>query len=38
MEWAEARRVELIDRMRRRRGQSYQSNAGWRPHLFTFGG
>ncbi len=37
LEWAEARRVELIDRMRRRRGQSYQSSAGWRPTLFSFG-
>ncbi len=34
-EWAEARRVELIDRMRKRRGQSYQSNGGWRPVLFS---
>ncbi len=37
-EWAEARRVELLDRMRKRRGQSYQSSGGWRPSLFTFGG
>ena len=37
-EWAEARRVELIDRMRKRRGQSYQSNSGWKPTLFSFGG
>ncbi len=36
MEWAEARRVELIDRMRRRRGQSYNSGGG--PRLFSFGG
>jgi uncharacterized membrane protein YkvA (DUF1232 family) len=36
VEWAEARRVELIDRMRRRRGQSYQSSGG--PRLFSFGG
>lgn len=35
-EWAEARRVELIERMRRRRGQSYQSSSG--PRLFSFGG
>ena len=32
-EWAEARRVELIDRMRHRRGMSYQNSEG--PHLFT---
>jgi uncharacterized membrane protein YkvA (DUF1232 family) len=37
-EWAEARRVELIDRMRRRRGQSYQSSGGWKPTLFSFRG
>jgi uncharacterized membrane protein YkvA (DUF1232 family) len=37
VEWAEARRVELIDRMRKRRGQSYQSSGGWKPTLFTFG-
>lgn len=36
-EWAEARRLELIDRMRKRRGQSYQSKDGWKPTLFTFG-
>ncbi|MBX3687790.1 YkvA family protein [Dokdonella sp.] len=38
VDWAEARRVEVIDRMRKRRGQSYQSNDGWRPRLFSFGG
>jgi uncharacterized membrane protein YkvA (DUF1232 family) len=37
-EWAEARRVELIDRMRKRRGQSYQSSDGWKPTLFSFRG
>lgn len=37
-EWAEARRVELIERMRKRRGQSYQSGGGWKPVLFTFRG
>lgn len=37
-EWAEARRVELIERMRKRRGQSYQSSGGWKPVLFTFRG
>ncbi|MEO7063088.1 MAG: YkvA family protein [Dokdonella sp.] len=35
-EWAEARRIELLDRMRKRRGQSYQSSGGTR--LFSFGG
>lgn len=38
VEWAEARRVELIDRMRKRRGQSYQSRVGWKPTLFSFRG
>ncbi|MEP7043342.1 MAG: YkvA family protein [Dokdonella sp.] len=38
LEWAEARRVELIDRMRKRRGQSYQSSGGWKPTLFSFRG
>lgn len=38
VDWAEARRVEVIDRMRKRRGQSYQSSAGWKPRLFSFGG
>ena len=37
VEWAEARRVELIDRMRKRRGQSYQSEGSWKPTLFSFG-
>jgi uncharacterized membrane protein YkvA (DUF1232 family) len=36
VEWAEARRVELIERMRKRRGQSYQSSGGWKPTLFSF--
>ena len=36
LEWAEARRIELIERMRKRRGQSYQSTSGWRPSLFSF--
>ncbi|MEO5559312.1 MAG: YkvA family protein [Dokdonella sp.] len=36
VEWAEARRIELIDRMRKRRGQSYQSGGGWKPTLFSF--
>lgn len=38
VEWAEARRLELIDRMRKRRGQSYQSPGGWKPMLFSFRG
>lgn len=33
-EWAEARRLEIIDRMRKRRAQSYQSSSG--PRLFSF--
>lgn len=37
-EWAEARRIELIERMRKRRGQSYQSGGGWKPVLFSFKG
>lgn len=37
VEWAEARRLELIERMRKRRGQSYQSQNGWKPALFSFG-
>ncbi len=36
VEWAEARRVELIDRMRKRRGQSYHAKGGWKPTLFSF--
>lgn len=38
VDWAEARREEIIDRMRKRRGQSYQSSGGWRPTLFSFKG
>ncbi len=34
-EWAEARRVELIDRMRKRRGQSYQSSQSGGFGLFS---
>jgi uncharacterized membrane protein YkvA (DUF1232 family) len=38
VDWLEARRVELIDRMRRRRNMSYSSGSGnWRPTLFKFG-
>ncbi len=37
-EWAEARRIELIERMRKRRGLSYQANGGWKPVLFSVGG
>jgi uncharacterized membrane protein YkvA (DUF1232 family) len=38
VEWAEARRVELLNRMKNRRLQSYSSSSGWRPSLFKFGG
>ena len=38
VEWAEARRVELLDRMKRRRLQSYSNSGNWRPSLFKFGG
>ena len=38
VEWAEARRVELLDRMKRRRLQSYNDSGNWRPSLFKFGG
>ncbi|MGA8279152.1 MAG: YkvA family protein [Rhodanobacteraceae bacterium] len=40
VEWAEARRVELLERMRKRRNMSYGSGSGsggWAPKLFTFG-
>ncbi|MBX3700106.1 MAG: DUF1232 domain-containing protein [Dokdonella sp.] len=36
VEWAEARRIEVIDRMRKRRGQSYHSSSSWKPTLFSF--
>jgi uncharacterized membrane protein YkvA (DUF1232 family) len=38
VEWAEARRVELLNRMRNRRLQSYSNSGNWRPSLFKFGG
>jgi uncharacterized membrane protein YkvA (DUF1232 family) len=38
VEWAEARRVELLSRMKSRRLSSYSSSSGWRPSLFKFGG
>ncbi|HEV7489703.1 MAG TPA: YkvA family protein [Rhodanobacteraceae bacterium] len=38
VEWAEARRIELLNRMKNRRLQSYSSSTGWRPSLFKFGG
>jgi uncharacterized membrane protein YkvA (DUF1232 family) len=38
VEWAEARRVELLNRMRNRRLQSYGDSGNWRPSLFKFGG
>jgi len=34
VEWAEARRAELLDRMRKRRGTSYAASEG--PRLFSF--
>lgn len=38
VEWAEARRVELLNRMKSRRLQSYSASGNWRPSLFKFGG
>ena len=38
VEWAEARRVELLNRMKSRRLQSYSDSGRWRPSLFKFGG
>jgi len=38
VEWAEARRIELLSRMKSRRMSSYSSSSGWRPSLFKFGG
>ncbi len=38
VEWAEARRLELLSRMKSRRMSSYSSSSGWRPSLFKFGG
>ena len=38
VEWAEARRVELLNRMRSRRLQSYSGGSKWGPSLFKFGG
>jgi uncharacterized membrane protein YkvA (DUF1232 family) len=38
VEWAEARRVELLNRMRSRRMQSYSSSSNWAPRMFKFGG
>ena len=37
-EWLEGRRVELQDRMHRRRRESYSGSGSWRPSLFKFGG
>ena len=37
VEWAEARRIELLSRMKSRRMSSYSSSSGWRPSLFKFG-
>jgi uncharacterized membrane protein YkvA (DUF1232 family) len=38
VEWAEARRIELLNRMKNRRLQSYSDSGNWRPSLFKFGG
>ena len=38
VEWAEARRIELLSRMKSRRMSSYSSSGNWRPSLFKFGG
>ncbi|HEY6986255.1 MAG TPA: YkvA family protein [Rhodanobacteraceae bacterium] len=38
VEWAEARRQELLSRMRSRRMQSYSGSRRWAPQLFKFGG
>jgi uncharacterized membrane protein YkvA (DUF1232 family) len=38
VEWAEARRVELLNRMKSRRLQSYSGGNKWGPSLFKFGG
>jgi uncharacterized membrane protein YkvA (DUF1232 family) len=38
VEWAEARRIELLNRMKSRRLSSYGSSGNWGPSLFKFGG
>ena len=38
VEWAEARRQELLSRMKSRRLSSYSGSSGWKPSLFKFGG
>ena len=38
VEWAEARRLELLSRMRSRRMTSYSGSRSWAPALFKFGG
>jgi uncharacterized membrane protein YkvA (DUF1232 family) len=39
VEWAEARRIELLNRMKSRRMSSYGGGGGrWAPSLFKFGG
>jgi uncharacterized membrane protein YkvA (DUF1232 family) len=39
VEWAEARRIELLNRMKSRRMTSYGGGGGrWAPSLFKFGG
>lgn len=37
VEWLESRRVELLDRMRKRRRESYSNVSSWRPTLFKCG-
>ncbi|HKE47373.1 MAG TPA: YkvA family protein [Rhodanobacteraceae bacterium] len=38
VEWAEARRLELLSRMKSRRLSSYSGSSNWKPSLFKFGG
>ena len=37
-DWLEGRRLELQDRMHRRRRESYSGQGSWKPALFKFGG
>ncbi len=36
VEWLEGRRSELMERMRKRRRESYSGQGGWQPALFKF--
>jgi uncharacterized membrane protein YkvA (DUF1232 family) len=38
VEWAEARRIELLNRMKSRRMSSYSDGGRWSPSLFKLGG